>query len=96
MQPMKPLEPMKPMTPQPPWWPTNWGEPAASGSQNDIRYAFFPGERRLLIQLNGTIKTYDSGEHHISGVSQSHSGSHGVAFTSQLGRLDLSQLREVD
>jgi len=32
------------------WWPAGLGSPASSGAQNDLRYAFFPGPRRLAIQ----------------------------------------------
>jgi hypothetical protein len=95
MQTLKPLEPMKSMTPQQPWWPVNLGEPSSSGSQNDIRYAFFSGERRLFIEKHGIIKAFDSRDHEISGVSQSHSASLGLTFTTESGRIDLSQLKEV-
>ena len=95
MKPMKPMEPMAPMTPltrETGWWPSSLGDPASSGSQNDVRFAFFPDQRRLLIQKNGQISTYDSLEHQISGVSQ-RSGSHDeLVFTSQNGRVDLSEL----
>src|ERR1700710_215580 len=29
------------------WWPSNLGTPSAVGTQNDLRYAVFPGTRRL-------------------------------------------------
>jgi hypothetical protein len=98
MKPLKPLEPMKPMQPMAPqehWWPVSLGEAASSGSQNDIRYAFFPEQRRLLIEKNGTVTTYDSADHQISGVSQRHGPGHDVAFTSQHGTIDLSGLQEI-
>ena len=58
MEPMKPMEPMQPMAPMKPmqrWWPQELGEPASSGGQNDVRYAFFPEKRRLLIETGGKI-----------------------------------------
>ena len=31
------------------WWPAELGSPATTGAQNDMRYACFPGLRRLAI-----------------------------------------------
>ena len=42
MKPMKPMEPMKPMSGGEKWWPNELGQPSSSGSQNSMRYAFFP------------------------------------------------------
>ena len=47
MKPMEPMKPMKPMAPMEKWWPADLGDPSTSGAQNDMRYAFFPDERRL-------------------------------------------------
>ncbi len=94
---MKPMEPMKPMAPMrgaDPWWPKEMGEPSSSGGQNDLRYAFFPDKRRLLIDDNGTRTTYDSGDHEIGGVSQQ-SGGGAPAFTSQHGTVKLDELTKV-
>ena len=44
---------MKPMTGGEEWWPDDFGQPSMSGSQNGIRYAFFPEKRRLLIEQGG-------------------------------------------
>ena len=43
MKPMKPMEPkpMKPMSAMERWWPDELGHASSSGSQNDVRYAFF-------------------------------------------------------
>ena len=38
------------------WWPADLGSPAASGSQNDMSYAYFPLSRRLAIRLGGTVR----------------------------------------
>lgn len=54
MEPMKPMKPMEPMTGMGPWWPADLGQPSSSGSQNDTCYAFFPDERRLLIEHDGS------------------------------------------
>ena len=96
MKPMAPMEPMKPMEPMSggaPWWPDDLGQPSSSGAQNDMRYAFFPRERRLLIEDGGRLTTYDSGDHRISGVSQQGSRERSLTFTSQDGPVRLDELK---
>lgn len=79
------------------WWPSALGEPSATGSQGDLRYAYFDPSRRLAILSAGDLAVYDTGEHRITGVSQSqHDGRAHVVFTSQLGVLSLDQLRRND
>jgi hypothetical protein len=95
MEPMRPMEPMKPMTGGDKWWPDELGQPSTSGAQNGMRYAFFPDERRLLIDENGKVTSYDSGEHRISGVSQQDSNTRTLTFTSQSGPVNLDELRKV-
>jgi hypothetical protein len=104
MKPMAPMSPMKPMTPMEPmkaparWWPEGLGEsPNSAGGQNDTRYAFFGGKRRLAVDRgDGNVQIYDTGDHRISGVQQAQSGSRKhVAFTSQHGAVDLDQLKRV-
>jgi hypothetical protein len=98
MAPMKPMEPMKPMSPpDSSWWPNGLSNPSSSGSQNGMRYAFFPDQHRLAIDENGKVRQYDTGNHQISGVSQAQGGSSSGSpkFTSQDGDVDLSSLKEV-
>jgi hypothetical protein len=95
MAPMKPMEPMKPMSGGEKWWPAELGQPSSSGSQNAMRYAFFPETRRLLIEQDGHLATYDSGDHHISGVFQQQSRGHSLAFTSQDGAVNLDELKKI-
>ena len=92
---MEPLKPMKPMFAEETWWPADLGQPSSSGSQNGIRYAFFPGPRRLLVEKDGHVTTYDSGDHRISGVSQRDSEGQSLAFASQNGRVTLDALRRI-
>jgi hypothetical protein len=98
MKPMKPMEPMKPMDPMKPmsgaekWWPDDLGDPSSTGSQNGMRYAFFPKAHRLLIEKDGKLSTYDSGAHQISGVQQSGDL---PTFTSQNGAVRLDDLKKV-
>jgi hypothetical protein len=78
------------------WWPADLGAPSSSGGQNDVRYAIFPGSRRLAIQIRGTTRVFDTGDHQIAGVQQQQGGGYGsVSFTSQLGTFDVSSLREL-
>jgi len=102
MEPMKPMAPMKPMKPMDPpdssWWPQGLSNPSSSGSQNGMRYAFFPDQHRLAIDQNGKVTQYDTGDHQISGVSESQGGSGdgSPSFTSQNGSVDLSSLKQVN
>jgi len=96
MEPMKPMEPMEPMTFADPWWPSELGQPSSAGSQNAMRYAVFPDKRRLLIEHDGALTTYDTGDHQIGGVSQSDSHGQTLAFTSQDGPVRLETLKQVD
>jgi hypothetical protein len=78
------------------WWPGDLGVPSSAGGQNDVRYAFFPGTRRLAIQISGVTKVFDTGEHNIGGVQQQQgTGYSSVSFTSQLGTFGVSSLHEV-
>lgn len=100
LEPMKPFEPMKPLEPMKPasgggaWWPQDLGAPASSGSQDGMRYAVFPEARRLLVERDGRITTYDSGEHRIGGVSQQEAGR--LRFEAEGGPVDLDSLRRLD
>jgi hypothetical protein len=46
--------------PGPSWWPVELGSPSATGSQNNLRYAVFPSEGRLAVELDGTLTIYDT------------------------------------
>ena len=77
------------------WWPAELGSPASVGSQNDLRYAYFPAARRLAIQQGGQVRVYDSGEHQISGFAQAQSGDQTLTFTSQYGLVRVADLAPV-
>jgi hypothetical protein len=95
MEPMKPMEPMEPMDSGEAWWPSDLGKPASSGSQNGMRYAFFPDKRRLLVEQNGKTTTYDSGSHKINGVSQQDGGTRSLAFSDGAGTVNVDDLEVV-
>jgi hypothetical protein len=94
MESIKPMTPIAPMTWGKPWWPAELGDASASGGQNGIRYAFFRAKHRLLVERDGTLVTYDSGHHVISGIGQS-GQSDDLVFTSQNGTVDLAQLDRI-
>jgi hypothetical protein len=79
-----------------PWWPAELGTPSAVGGQNSFRYAVFPDRRRLLIDEDGDISIYDTGEHQISGISQTQAGTGSIHFSSSAGSVSLSELRRVE
>ena len=95
MEPMKPMQPMKPMDSGPAWWPDDLGQPASSGGQDGVRYAFFPDRRRLAVQRDGRVTLYASGGPRITGVSQGGGGDRPLTFTSQAGEVTLDRLKAV-
>jgi hypothetical protein len=92
---VEPMKPMKPMDFGPAWWPEELGQPATSGGQNDVQYAFFPEARRLAIRQSGRVTVYDSGAHRISGVSQQQGSGRSLAFSSQDGEVNLDQMKKI-
>ncbi|MBS0125855.1 SHOCT domain-containing protein [Thetidibacter halocola] len=77
------------------WWPSDLGQPSSTGMQNDQGYAIFPATARLAMLQNGLVRIYDTGAHRIGGVGQQQAQDGSVTFTSQLGPVPLSQLREI-
>ena len=73
-------------------WPSVFGNPTASGSQNNFRYAYFAPVRRLVIETNGNRSIYDTKHHQISGVSQQQGSGQSYLLTSQDGPVDISTL----
>lgn len=74
------------------WWPSELGLPNASGSQNDVQYAYFAGARRLAVKTGGDVWVYDTLNHQIGGFSQQQGSSGSIGFSSQFGNVDLSGL----
>ncbi|WP_437935238.1 SHOCT domain-containing protein [Sorangium sp. So ce341] len=74
------------------WWPGELGVPSSSGSQNNIRYAVFPGARRLAVDVDGRVSVYDTLDHQIGGVSQQQGSGSSVTFTSQYGVVSVQSL----
>jgi hypothetical protein len=66
------------------WWPAELGLPNGSGSQNQVRYAYFNAAHRLAVELNGHVTAYDSLDRQIGGVSQQLGSGGSLTLTSQL------------
>jgi hypothetical protein len=78
------------------WWSSELGSPSSTGGQNDVRYAFFPKKRRLVIQVKNQLSVYDTGEHQITGFSQRQGHDQSLTFTSQHGLISVNDLARVD
>ena len=74
------------------WWPAGLGRPSSAGAQDGLRYAYFPEARRLAIESDSGVALYDTGEHRISGVSQSNGT---LRFTGPQGAVGLDTLRRL-
>ena len=75
------------------WWPSELGAATSTGSQNDVRYAYFAQSRRLAIELHGKVTIYDTLDHRISRFSQQQQSRAGsLSFHSQHGLVDVSTL----
>ncbi|MCJ2084678.1 SHOCT domain-containing protein [Methylobacterium sp. E-005] len=75
------------------WWPADLGAPASTGSQNGMRYAYFPNRQRLAVESGSGVAVYDTAEHRITGVSQSNGS---LGFTGPAGAVDLARLRRIE
>src|SRR3954469_25059103 len=78
------------------WWPAAFGHPASSGSQNGVRYAYFPEHDRLLIQMAGRIDAFDTKGQRITGVSQQQGHGKDLRFSGPSGDVALHDLRHVE
>ena len=78
------------------WWPAELGAPGSSGTQDGVRYAYFPGSRRLAVQREGRVSLYDTGPHRIFGVSQQQGTGRSLVFSSNRGEVRLEDLPLVD
>jgi hypothetical protein len=74
------------------WWPDNLPTPNSTGSQNNAKYAYFAGVRRLAIEVNGQVTLYDTLDHQITGFSQQQARDGSITFTSQHGTVALNSL----
>ncbi len=73
------------------WWPAEFTSPAATGGQNDFRYAYFPRDNALVLERAGKIETYDTTGHDLHGFGQQQSSSSGFTLHSARGPIDVTQ-----
>ncbi len=78
--------------PQDNWYPSELGAPSSTGSQNNVRYAYFANARRLAVKTGGVVWVYDTLDHQIGGFSQQQGMGSSIIFTSQYGTVDLASL----
>ncbi len=74
------------------WWPAELGSPSATGAQNNVRYAYFAGSRRLAVETGSDVWVYDTLDHQIGGFSQQQGAGSSITFTSQFGVVNLASL----
>ncbi|MGB7326906.1 MAG: SHOCT domain-containing protein [Rubripirellula sp.] len=78
--------------PEATWWPAELGSPNATGSQNNVKYAYFAGRSRLAVKTGGNTWVYDTQNHQIGGFSQQQGVGGSITFSSQFGVVNLSSL----
>lgn len=76
-------------------WPSVFGNPTSTGSQNNFRYAYFGPVHRLVVEENGKRTIYDTKHHLITGISQQQGTTSSYRFTSQDGQVDIASLEIV-
>lgn len=74
------------------WYPSELGAPNSTGSQNNVRYAYFANMQRLAVETGGDVWVYDTLDHQIGGFSQQQGTGGSITFTSQYGTVNLASL----
>src|ERR1700679_2697318 len=88
------------LRPQPPVsnsiWPSELGTASTSGTSPDMRYAYFPQNRRLAVEWHGVLTIYDTAEYQFRGMLEAHSAEAiGTSILTQRGRVRLTDLATV-
>jgi len=74
------------------WWPSPYASPAATGGQNDFRYAYFPQDDALVVEEKGRVIVYDTAGRDLRGFGQSQPGPPALSLHGRLGGVDLATL----
>lgn len=75
------------------WWPAELGSPSTSGAQNDMAYAYFPGDARLALKTGSRVQLFDTTGFSIYGVSQQQGGpSQTLVFSTDRGPMSTLQM----
>ena len=77
------------------WWAAELGAPSSSGSQGNVRYAYFPETQRLAISTGGKVTVYDTQDHEITGFSQQQGSEATLTFASQHGPVPVDRMQVV-
>jgi hypothetical protein len=66
---------------------------STSGSSAEMRYAYFPKNRRLAVEWCGVLTIYDTAEYQFRGMLQGHPAEAvGNSILTQRGRVQLTDL----
>src|ERR1700723_3791341 len=89
--------PLRTLRPQQPAanssWPSELGIASTTGTSAEMRYAYFPQNRRLAVELRGVVTIYDTAEYQFRGMLQAHSAETvGTSILTQRGRVRLTDL----
>jgi hypothetical protein len=76
-------------------WPRELGLASTSGSSEELRYAYFPQNRRLAVESGGSLTIYDIGDYQFRGLLQAHSAGGAITIMTQRGRVRLSDFATV-
>src|SRR5271154_5685506 len=88
------LRPQQPMSNSS--WPLELGISSTSGTLAEMRYAYFPKNRRLAVEWRGVLTIYDTAEYQFRGMLQAHSSETvGTSILTQRGRVRLTDLATV-
>ena len=74
------------------WWPSDLGIPSTSGSLEELRYAYFPVQQRLVIERGGKTDIYDLEDYQFRGVLKLDRPDGPLSFLSLKGRVALHDL----
>jgi hypothetical protein len=77
-------------------WPSELGIASTSGTSPEMRYAYFPQNRRLAVEWHGVLTIYDTAEYQFRGMLEAHSAETvGTSILTQRGRVRLTDLATV-
>jgi hypothetical protein len=75
------------------WWPATFGHATTAGSQNGIRYAYFPDKQRLLVQQGARVDAFDTAGYQIMGAGQQQGNTSTLTFATDRGSISTRELR---
>jgi hypothetical protein len=76
-------------------WPPEFGPASTSGSSEELRYAYFPKNRRLAVESDGSLMIYDIGDYQFRGLLQAQSAGGAITIMTQRGRMRLSDFATI-